>query len=103
MSQRLLLIGLDAADWKILHPIIDAGELPTFSRLVEGGSSGELLGLQPLVPAMLWTSVVTEKRPWQHGVCHSKELAKDGQRLQSISALHRRSPSLTFALADACA
>lgn len=99
MSHRFLLVGLDAADWKLLHPLIDAGEMPAFSRLVEGGASGELLGVQPFLPAMLWTSIVTGKRAWQHGICHSAELAKDGRRLKSISFLHRRSPSLWQMLA----
>jgi tetratricopeptide (TPR) repeat protein len=99
MSHRFLLIGLDAADWQLLHPLIDAGDMPAFSRLVEGGSSGQLLGVQPLVPAMLWTSMVTGKRAWQHGICHSTELAQDGRQLKSISSFHRRSTSLWQILA----
>ena len=99
MSCRFLLAGFDAADWKLLHPLIDAGEMPTFSRLVEGGASGQLLGAQPLLPAMLWTSIATGKRAWQHGICHSAELAKDGRQLTSISFEHRRSPSLWQMLA----
>ena len=26
--KRLLLVGWDSADWKIMHPMIDAGHLP---------------------------------------------------------------------------
>jgi len=26
--QKLLLVGWDSADWKIIHPLLDAGELP---------------------------------------------------------------------------
>jgi Tfp pilus assembly protein PilF len=89
MSSRLLLIGLDAADWKILHPLIDAGGMPTFSRLLENGASGELLGTQPLVPAMLQTSLVTGKRAWQHGICHSAEIASADGRMAAITAPRR--------------
>jgi len=35
--QRLLLVGWDSADWKIMHPMIDAGHLPGVARLVEAG------------------------------------------------------------------
>jgi len=90
MPPRLLLIGLDAADWKIFHPLIDAGEMPAFSRLLESGASGELLAPQPLVPALLLTSLVTGKRAWQHGLCHGAEVAPDGRQLASISAAQRK-------------
>ena len=35
MHKRKLLVGWDAADWRILHPLIDSGEMPTLNRLVE--------------------------------------------------------------------
>jgi tetratricopeptide (TPR) repeat protein len=70
MANRLLLVGWDAADWKILHPLIDAGEMPALCRIVETGASGALLSVQPMVPVAQWTSIATGKRPWQHRVCH---------------------------------
>ena len=101
MSSRLLLIGLDAADWKIFHPLIDAGEMPAFSRLLESGASGELLAPQPLVPALLLTSLVTGKRAWQHGLCHGAELAPDGRQLTAITAARRKAAPLWQMLAHA--
>jgi predicted AlkP superfamily phosphohydrolase/phosphomutase len=99
MSDRLLLIGWDAADWRILHPLIDSGKMPTLNRLVEAGVSGPLLCAQPAVPTMLWTSIATGKRAWQHGVCHSSELAKNSSRKVSITAGRRRSAALWQMLA----
>jgi predicted AlkP superfamily phosphohydrolase/phosphomutase len=72
MAGRLLLVGWDAADWKILHPMIDAGEMPALQRIVETGASGALLCVQPQVPVAQWTSIATGKRPWQHRVCHPR-------------------------------
>jgi len=31
--QRLLLVGWDSADWKIIRPLLNAGELPGLARL----------------------------------------------------------------------
>jgi predicted AlkP superfamily phosphohydrolase/phosphomutase len=98
MSGRLLLIEWDAADWKVLHPLIDAGEMPALSRLVEEGASGELLGVQPFVQAMLCTSMMTGKRAWQHGICHSAELGQD-ERPVAVPAARRRSAMLWQMLA----
>ena len=98
MPGRLLLVEWDAADWKVLHPLLDAGKMPALNRLVEAGVSGELLSVQPLVPAMLCTSIMTGKRAWQHGVCHDLELVPDGRAVR-ISATARRTAALWQMLA----
>ena len=35
---RLLVVGLDGADWQIAAPLIDAGRLPHLGRLRKEGS-----------------------------------------------------------------
>lgn len=99
MLGRLLLVEWDAADWKVLHPLIDAGKMPALNRMVEEGVSGELLSVQPLVPAMLCTSIMTGKRAWQHGVCHAMELSTQGRSV-TISAGARRTAALWQMLAQ---
>ena len=32
--KRVLLVGWDAADWKVIHPLLDAGKLPVLARIV---------------------------------------------------------------------
>jgi tetratricopeptide (TPR) repeat protein len=86
MANRLLLAGWDAADWKILHPLIDAGEMPALRRLVETGASGALLCTQPPVPVAQWASMATGKRPWQHRVCHPIERITDANEAVPINA-----------------
>ncbi len=98
MPGRLLLVEWDAADWKVLHPLIDAGKMPALNRLVEEGVSGELLSVQPLVPAMVCTSIMTGKRAWQHKVCHAMEIGQHGRPV-TISATARRSAALWQMLA----
>jgi hypothetical protein len=98
--KRLLLIGWDAADWSILHPLIDAGEMPALRRLVESGASGALLCTQPLVPAAQWTTIGTGKRPWQHRVCHPIEKFIGNNEAVPVSAAQRRSRSLWQMLAQ---
>jgi hypothetical protein len=99
MSKRLLLIGWEAADWKILHPLIDAGKMPTLRGIVEDGVSGSLLSGRPLIPAAQWTSMVTGKRPWQHRVCVQAERDPGGTRAVPISAAHRHATALWEMLA----
>ena len=65
--QRLLLVGWDSADWKLMHPLIDAGHLPGVARLVESGTSGNITTLEPQLSPMLWTSTATghRERSWR--------------------------------------
>ena len=99
-ANRLLLVGWEAADWRILHPLIDAGEMPALRRLVETGASGQLLGTQPLVPVAQWTTIATGKRAWQHRVCHPIERITGANQAVPVSAARRRSRALWEMLAQ---
>ncbi len=39
-SRKVLLVGWDAADWKVIHPLMDAGKMPNVQRLVKNGAIG---------------------------------------------------------------
>jgi predicted AlkP superfamily phosphohydrolase/phosphomutase/tetratricopeptide (TPR) repeat protein len=68
MSRKVLLIGWDAADWKIITPLMDAGKMPHLERLVSEGVAGNLSTLYPVLSPMLWTSIATGKRAYKHGI-----------------------------------
>ena len=61
MNKKLLLIGWDAADWKVIDELMAEGKMPTLKRMVEEGTSGNLRTLQPPLSPMLWTSIATGK------------------------------------------
>lgn len=67
-GQRLLVIGLDGADWRYIDPLIVRGELPNIQRLVETGVRGPLATMRPTLSPALWTTMVTGKRPQDHGI-----------------------------------
>ena len=53
--RKLLLVGWDAADWKVISPLVDQGLMPYTARLVENGVMGNLATLNPILSPMLWT------------------------------------------------
>jgi len=67
-SDKVLLIGWDAADWKMIRPLMEQGKMPHTKSLVDEGVSGNLSTLQPVLSPTLWTSIATGKRPYKHGV-----------------------------------
>ena len=45
MNPKVLVIGWDSADWKIINPLMDAGEMPALQSLVENGVCGNIATL----------------------------------------------------------
>ncbi|MFK5948580.1 MAG: alkaline phosphatase family protein, partial [Methylococcales bacterium] len=68
MKNKVLLIGWDAADWKVISPLMDAGKMPNLERFVSNGVMGNLSTLYPVLSPMLWTSIATGKRAYKHGI-----------------------------------
>ena len=65
---KVVLIGLDGADWNVMRPLMAEGRLPTLSSLVDSGASGDLRSLSPMLSPALWTTVVTGVGPDRHGI-----------------------------------
>jgi len=65
---KVLLIGWDAADWKVINPLMDAGLMPALQSLVDKGVKGKMATLDPPLSPTLWTSIATGKRPYKHGI-----------------------------------
>jgi predicted AlkP superfamily phosphohydrolase/phosphomutase len=88
------LIGWDAADWRVIHPLMDEGKMPALERLVNRGVMGNLATLQPVLSPMLWTSIATGKRPYEHGVLGFVEPTPDGRGVGPVSGTSRKVKAL---------
>ena len=89
-SKKVMLIGWDAADWKVIHGLMDRGYLPTIKHMVENGVMGNMRTLSPAFSPMLWTSIATGKRPFKHGICGFYEPGPDGKSVQPMTNLSRK-------------
>jgi len=68
LAKKVLLIGWDAADWKVINPLLDQGLMPTLDDFINHGVMGNLATLHPILSPMLWNSIATGKRPEKHGI-----------------------------------
>jgi predicted AlkP superfamily phosphohydrolase/phosphomutase/Flp pilus assembly protein TadD len=91
---RLLLVGWDAADWKVIDPLLSAGEMPHLARLLQQGVRGNLATIHPPLSPMVWTSIATGKRPPKHGILGFTEPTPDGLSVRPISNLGRTAKAL---------
>lgn len=94
MSRKVLLVGWDAADWKIAHPLVQAGAMPNLARLMREGVSGNLATLHPPLSPMLWTSIATGKRPHKHGIMGFSEVTPDGKSIRPITIQARKTKAI---------
>ncbi len=91
---RVLLIGLDGADWSLAEPLMAAGEMPALAGLLRRGSRAVLRSYDPMMSPLLWTTVVTGVGPDRHGVADFLAYGADGDRRLPISSRFRRVPAL---------
>jgi len=64
--------------------------MPHIQRLVETGAAGQIATLHPPLSPMLWTSIATGKRPFQHGIHGFSEPMPDGRGVQPVTNLSRK-------------
>lgn len=67
-GRRILLVGLDGADWEIIDPLIDAGRMPNLARLVREGARARLKTIPPALSPIVWTTIATGVGPERHGI-----------------------------------
>jgi predicted AlkP superfamily phosphohydrolase/phosphomutase len=65
---RVLLIGWDGADWRILDPLLERGDLPNLQALIDRGQRGVLKSTIPTHSWAAWPSFLTGVDPADHGV-----------------------------------
>lgn len=65
---RVVVVGVDGCEWKMLGPLVEAGKLPTFARLMEAGCHGPLRSVEPLISPSIWTTIATGKTSEKHGI-----------------------------------
>lgn len=67
-APRVMIIGLDGADWSLLRRLFADGAMPTLRAFVEAGASATLESVLPTNSMSAWASFLTGVNPGKHGV-----------------------------------
>ncbi|MBN2054201.1 alkaline phosphatase family protein, partial [bacterium] len=86
---RVVLLGLDAADWDLLEPLMADGRMPNLRRLCDGGVRGSLRTIAPALSPVVWTSMATARSPEEHGIVDFISHTSDGRTVPVTSNLRR--------------
>lgn len=94
VRSKVVLIGIDAMDWRIADPLLKAGRLPNLKALLDRGARGELRSARPMLSPLLWTTMVTGRRPEDHGVCDFLAIDPSSGARVPITSGFREVPAL---------
>ena len=92
-QRKIVLVGVDAADWLAIDPLIRAGKLPTFARLRARGRTGVMVSTPPLISPMLWTTIATGVEPENHGILDFTADLANGRQMP-VGSSQRLAPAL---------
>ena len=93
-NAKVLIIGWDAADWKVINPLLDRGEMPNLGRIVNHGVMGDIMTLEPVLSPMLWNSIATGKLADQHGILGFTEVDPRTGAVRPVCSTSRRVKAL---------
>src|SRR5437868_15016475 len=65
---RTVIFGVDGLTFRVLHPLLERGELPNFQKLSQEGCESVLESKYPPLTPPAWTSLSTGLKPARHGV-----------------------------------
>ncbi len=93
-NRKLIVIGLDGADWKIINKLISEKKLPNFKKLIDKGSFGNLKSTLPTSSPPAWTSFITGKNPGKHGIFDFLKFDKKSNEISVTTSTDRNAKGM---------
>jgi len=91
---RVILLGVDGASWIVMEPLLEAGELPAFKRMmVEGAYMPDFDTIGTSHSPLVWTTVATGRKPRDHGITDYVEKLPSGDTIP-ISSNSRKAKAI---------
>lgn len=100
-KNKLFLIGIDAADWKVVRPLLDMDKLPHLQKILENASYGYLDCFGERLSPVLWTSFITGATTDVHGISGFVFHQKGKKEPLLYKSYHRKVPALWHILSAA--
>jgi len=67
-DQPLAIIGIDGADWRVISPMLERGELENLEELMARGRHGVLRSIEPTLSPVVWTTIFSGRPAEVHGL-----------------------------------
>ncbi|HVS63918.1 MAG TPA: alkaline phosphatase family protein [Thermoanaerobaculia bacterium] len=89
-DRRVIVLGLDGLDPKMVDAMIDAGRAPNFKKLKEIGSFLPLQTTMPALSPVAWSSFITGTTPGAHGIADF--IMRDPETYLPVFSIYRQEP-----------
>jgi len=96
----VVVIGLDGADFDLLVPWIEAGELPNLAAFLDRAAVGKLETVYPILSPVCWTSAITGVNPGKHGIFDFQKMVPGSDEPIIETAEYRRALPIWMLLSD---
>jgi predicted AlkP superfamily phosphohydrolase/phosphomutase len=93
-TPKLTVIGLDAATFNVIDPMIEAGELPNLAGFFAAGPHGVLRSTTHPLTTQAWTTMLTGVNAGQHGMWDFCERDSTGYRLRLVNGSYRQASTV---------
>ncbi len=90
---KVLIVGVDAADWLVADPLLRAGRMPNLAALIRRGVRADFHTLTPMLSPLLWTSIATGVTPDRHGILDFLTPDPRTGEMVPVSSALRRAPA----------
>ena len=98
-APKLAIIGIDSADWRLMEPWLETGDLPNIAAVIDSGCRSPLRSTVPPSTACAWPSMMTGVNPGKNGVFGFVEF-RDDYTPRLMSNVDRQAPALWDLLAE---
>jgi len=94
IARKVVLLGVDSFDWRIIDPMLKQGKMPNLARLIERGTRANLRTLRPILSPVIWTSIATGVKPARHGIVDFVVTSRETGELVPVTSAMRQVPAL---------
>lgn len=94
IDKPLVFIGIDGAEWGVMLPMLERGELPNIKKLMDAGVHTGLINPGAMVSPAVWSTFVTGEHPRAHGVLAHTFPFDDSKSKQPVNSTLRLKPAL---------
>ena len=88
-DKKVVVLGLDGATFDIIRPMIAEGRLKNFARLVDRGSSGNLISTILPLSSVAWSSFACGRNPAKHGMYDFSKRVDGSYNYAPVTSLDR--------------
>jgi hypothetical protein len=92
--RKVLVLGLDALDWDLVLPWVQAGRMPNLKRLMDTGTWGVMNTIVPVLSPIIWTTIATGVPADIHGVLDFVETDQSTGERVPVSGRSRQVPAV---------